>query len=89
MKKNLQNLMINCYYFLQDGTLKSDLLTNDMIPDLGKVLAATFTDENTDSPTASTSPLKSPLLQNKIDVLSPVLDFLEGKHCLTGVSSCH
>lgn len=31
---------------------------------------------------------KSPLLQTKVDALSPVLDFLEGKNCLTGVSIC-
>ena len=72
------------FLLFQDGTLKSDILSNDMIPDISKVIAASLAGEKDDDPT--TPPPKSPLLQTKVDNLSPVLDFLEGKNCLTGVS---
>lgn len=76
--------------FIQDGTLKSDIVTNEMLPDLNKIVAAALaggmdTDISTSS---STPPPKTPLIQNKMD-LSPVIDFLEGKNCLTGVSAYH
>lgn len=67
----------------QDGTLKSDIVTNDMLPDLNKVVAAALAGELDDD--TSSSPSKTPLLQTKMDSLSPVIDFLEGKNCLTGV----
>lgn len=55
-----------------------------MLPDLSKVVAAALAGESDDD-SASTVPSK-PLLQSKMDSLSPVIDFLEGKNCLTGVS---
>lgn len=69
---------------LQDGTLKSDIVTNEMLPDLNKVVAAALAGELDDDTVPSTPP-KTPLLQSKMDSLSPVIDFLEGKNCLTGV----
>lgn len=69
----------------QDGTLKSDILTNEMIPDINKIVASALAGDKDDDST-STPPAKTPLLQTKVDNLSPVLDFLEGKNCLTGVS---
>lgn len=69
------------YFFSQDGTLKSDILTNELLPDLNKVVAAALLDAEEDA-----AAMKSPLLQTKVDSLSPVLEFLEGKNCLTGVS---
>lgn len=71
----------------QDGTLKSDILTNEMIPDISKFVANALTGNTDDDESTSTPPPKTPLLQTKIDNLSPVLDFLEGKNCLTGVSA--
>lgn len=56
-----------------------------MLPDINKVVAAAMGE--VDDSGLSPSP-KSPLLQTKVDALSPVLDFLEGKNCLTGVSIC-
>lgn len=56
-----------------------------MIPDVNKVIAAALAGEKNEDSTP-TSPPKTPLLQTKVDNLSPVLDFLEGKNCLTGVS---
>lgn len=79
----------------QDGTLKTDLVTNELLPEFNKAIAAALAGEFDDDSLTS-SPLSSssqpsaqpkPLLQTKVDSLSPVLDFLEGKHCLTGVSS--
>lgn len=71
--------------FLQDGTLKSDILTNEMLPDIGKIVASALAGNNDEE--TSMSPLKTPLLHKKVlNDLSPVLDFLEGKNCLTGVS---
>lgn len=81
------------FVILQDGTLKSDLVTNEMLPEFNKVVAAALAGEFDDdsSPLSSSSSSSStqpkPLLQTKVDNLSPVIDFLEGKHCLTGVSS--
>lgn len=82
----------NCF---QDGTLKSDIVTNEMLPEFNKVVAAAlageFDEDSSSSSSASSSSPSStqpkPLLQTKVDNLSPVIDFLEGKHCLTGVSS--
>lgn len=54
-----------------------------MLPDINKVVAAAL-GEVDDSGLSPSS--KTPLLQTKVDNLSPVLDFLEGKNCLTGVS---
>lgn len=56
-----------------------------MLPDLSKVVAAALAGESEDD-SASTTQSK-PLLQSKMDSLSPVIDFLEGKNCLTGVSN--
>lgn len=58
-----------------------------MIPDLNKVVAEALAAEAGDEDSSSTSSLKSPLLQTKVDNLSPVIEFLEGKNCLTGVST--
>lgn len=81
----------------QDGTLKSDIVTNEMLPEFNKVVAAAlageFDEDSSSSSSASSSSSSSsstqpkPLLSTKLDNLSPVIDFLEGKHCLTGVSS--
>lgn len=57
-----------------------------MLPDINKVVAAAMGE--VDDSGLSPSP-KSPLLQTKVDALSPVLDFLEGKNCLTGVSTIY
>lgn len=87
-------LLIRCLcelIILQDGTLKSDLVTNEMLPEFNKAVAAALAGEFDDDSLTSSSPSlptqPKPLLQTKVDNLSPVIDFLEGKHCLTGVSS--
>lgn len=56
-----------------------------MLPDINKVVAAALAGEQggDDDPMPTSQPN---LLQTKVDNLSPVLDFLEGKNCLTGVS---
>lgn len=66
--------------------MKSEVITNnDFIPNLNKVVAAALSENTVDDPSISTSS-KAALLSTKISDLSPVIDFLEGKHCLTGVS---
>lgn len=86
LRTNFINVDLFESTYEQDGTLKSDILTNEIIPDLNKVVAEALAAEAAEDDPSSTSSLKSPLLQTKVDNLSPVIDFLEGKNCLTGVS---
>lgn len=71
--------------YFQDGTLKSEVITNDLLPNIDKVVAAALSENALDEDSKTPSPPKSPLIPTKID-LALVVDFLEGKHCLTGVS---
>lgn len=68
----------------QDGTLKSEIISNDLLPNINKVVQAALAESSLDE-SASSAP-KMSLLNSKVDNLSPVIEFLEGKHCLTGVS---
>lgn len=71
--------------------MKTDLVTNELLPEFNRAIAAALAGELDDeylrSSTTPPAVPPKPLLQTKVDGLSPVLDFLEGKHCLTGVSS--
>lgn len=74
----------------QDGTLKSEIISNDLLPNINKVVAAALSEnanEDTSSAPATSPTSKISLLSSKSDSLSPVIDFLEGRHCLTGVST--
>lgn len=51
------------------------------MPILNKAAAAAISEQN-ESPA---SIAKAPLITSKIDNTSPIVEFLEGKNCLTGV----
>lgn len=55
----------------------------------GQVTSEQTTAANTeDAPKPPVSPPpKTPIIKNKVNSLAPVIEFLEGKNCLTGVSS--
>lgn len=83
----LEYSIIWCFFWIsfQDGTLKSEIISNDLLPNINKVVAAALSESANDDSSASSTP-KVSLLSSKSDSLSPVIDFLEGRHCLTGVS---
>lgn len=76
---------ISIFHYFQDGTLKSEVIANDLLPNINKVVVAALSENALDDDSPTSSSPKSTSLTKKID-LTPVLDFLEGKHCLTGVS---
>lgn len=51
------------------------------MPVFNKAAAAAIAEQN-ESPASSA---KTPLITPKVDSTSPIIEFLEGKNCLTGV----
>lgn len=51
------------------------------MPALSKAAQAAISEQSE----APTSPAKTPHITSKVDNTSPVIEFLEGKNCLTGV----
>lgn len=49
------------------------------MPTLNKAVAAAVSEQ------AESSAAKAPQITSKMDNISPVIDFLEGRNCLTGV----
>lgn len=64
--------------------MKAEVLNDDLLPAINKAVAGALSESfNEELPSSA---LKTPILTTKMDDTSPVKAFLEGKHCLTGVS---
>lgn len=65
----------------QDGTIKAEIISNDIMPVINKAAAAAISEQNESPITVA----RAPPITSKIDNTSPVVEFLEGKNCLIGV----
>lgn len=61
--------------------MKAEIIKDEFMPAITKAAAALTEDEDRESVS------KVPLVMPKMDDTSPVVEFLKGKHCLTGVSN--
>lgn len=72
-------------FAFQDGTLKAEIIKDDYMPLINKAVAEAMAEAAAADKAIPTAP-KTTVVSSTVDDTSPVIDFLQGKHCLTGVS---